>query len=154
MRIKILFSIIVIALLSACSSDSTKQSEKESEPLESSSDDLGNSIENSVSSYHYYDSRAETEEEVDEDEDIDYVGDCELSDGTYSATVYYNNSETNYSATYTLDVEVQDCQVVQIYFNNGGYLDEDHISYADIDQYGYAYVYGEGGKSYEVQIDI
>ena len=53
--------------------------------------------------------------------------DCKFEDGTYSAIVYYNNSNTGYSATYTLDVEVQDCQIVQINFPNGGYLDYDHI---------------------------
>ena len=71
----------------------------------------------------------------------------------YSATVDYNNPETGYSATYTLDVEVQDCQVVQINFPNDGYLDEDHISYADIDEDGRASVDGEDGKTYEIQID-
>ena len=78
---------------------------------------------------------------------------CKLSDGTYSASVDYSNSETGYSASYTLDVEVQDCQVVQINFPNDGYLDEDHISYADIDENGNASVDGEDGKSYEIQID-
>jgi len=79
--------------------------------------------------------------------------DCEFEDGNYSATVDYNNSETGYSATYTLDVEVSDCQVVRINFPNDGYLDEDHISYADIDEDGTASVDGEDGKTYQIQID-
>jgi len=78
---------------------------------------------------------------------------CKFDDGTYTATVDYYNPETNYSATYTLDVEVQDCQVVQINFPNDGYLDEDHISYADIDENGNAKVEGEEGKTYEIYID-
>lgn len=78
---------------------------------------------------------------------------CKFENGTYSATVDYDNPETGYSATYTLDVNVQDCQVVQIYFPNDGYLDEDHISYADIDDDGNASVDGEDGKSYQIQID-
>jgi hypothetical protein len=78
---------------------------------------------------------------------------CGLDDGTYSATVGYNNSETGYSATYTLDVDVEDCQVVQINFPNDGYLDEDHISFADIDEDGNANVDGEDGKTYDIQID-
>ena len=80
-------------------------------------------------------------------------GDCNFDNGTYSATVDYNNPETGYSTTYTLDVEVQDCQVIQINFPNGGYLDEDHISYANIDENGNAIVDGEEGKTYEVHID-
>jgi hypothetical protein len=78
---------------------------------------------------------------------------CGLDDGTYSATVGYNNSETGYSATYTLDVDVEDCQVVQINFPNDGYLDQDHITAADIDEYGNANVDGDDGKTYEIQID-
>ncbi len=78
---------------------------------------------------------------------------CKFEDGTYSATVDYFNPATNYSATYTLDVNVQDCQVVQINFPNDGYLDEDHISAADLDEDGNASVDGEDGKTYEIQID-
>ena len=78
---------------------------------------------------------------------------CSLDDGTYAATVNYNNSETGYSATYTLDVDVEDCRVVQINFPNDGYLDEDHISSSDIDENGNASVDGENGKTYEISID-
>jgi hypothetical protein len=78
---------------------------------------------------------------------------CKLDDGTYSATVDYNNPETGYSATYTLDVEVQDCEVVQIDFSNGGWLDDDHITPAEIDEDGNASIDGEDGKTYEVHID-
>jgi hypothetical protein len=78
---------------------------------------------------------------------------CRFDDGTYTASVDYYNSETGYSESYTLDIEVKECQVVLIYFPNGGYLDGDHITYADINEDGYAYVEGEGGKSYEIYID-
>jgi hypothetical protein len=107
-----------------------------------------------------------TEQNIDEDEinvieehkgDDSFSEDsdsaCKYEDGTYSATVDYNNSETGYSATYSLDVEVQDCQIVQINFPNDGYLDDDHISYADIEDDGSASVTGEDGKTYEIQID-
>ena len=78
---------------------------------------------------------------------------CKIEDGTYSATVDYHNPETGYSQTYTLDVEVQDCQVVEIDFPKGGWLDEDHISPADLDEDGNANVDGEDGKTYDVHID-
>jgi hypothetical protein len=78
--------------------------------------------------------------------------DCGFDDGAYSATVNYNNSETGYSATYTLDVDVEDCQVIQINFPNDGYLDQDHISATDIDEDGNANIDGEDGKTYEIQI--
>jgi len=89
----------------------------------------------------------------EEDESNENNQGCKFEDGTYSATVDYNNPETGYSATYTLDVDVQDCQVVQINFPNDGYLDEDHISYADINEDGNASVDGEDGKTYEIHID-
>jgi hypothetical protein len=96
----------------------------------------------------------ETEEyNTDDSDSEDSNSGCKYEDGTYSATVDYNNSETSYSATYNLDVEVRDCQIVQIKFPNDGYLDEDHISYTDIEEDGSASVTGEDGKTYEIQID-
>ncbi len=96
--------------------------------------------------------RYETNDESERVIENAYSG-CKFEDGDYSATVDYNNSETGYSATYTLDVEVSDCQVIRINFPNDGYLDEDHISYADIDEDGTASVDGEDGKTYQIQID-
>lgn len=108
------------------------------------SDDENENIEDASSQ----DSESNGREEVS-----DNTSNCKFEDGTYSATVDYNNPSTGYSTTYTLDVEVQDCQVVQINFPNGGYLDEDHISYGDIDEYGNASVDGEDGKTYEIRIE-
>ncbi len=76
-----------------------------------------------------------------------------IEDGRHTATVYYNNSETGHSATYTLDVEVEDNEVTTIYFENGGYLDSDYISPAELDKDGTTMVYGEEGKTYDIQID-
>ena len=76
-----------------------------------------------------------------------------FEDGTYSATVDYYNPETGYSETYYLDVEVENNNVTIIYFNNGGYLDSDHIMPDELDDDGYVYIYGEEGKTYEIQID-
>ena len=78
---------------------------------------------------------------------------CAIEDGTHSATIDSYNPDTRHSATYTLDVEVKDCQVVQIDFNNGGYLDGDHIDPADIDENGDASVEDDQGRSFEVHIE-
>jgi hypothetical protein len=78
---------------------------------------------------------------------------CAFDDGTHSATIAYFNPSTNYSATYTLDVEIEDCQVTQINFNNGGYLGPDHIAPTDIDEDGDASVVDDNGRSYDVHID-
>lgn len=76
-----------------------------------------------------------------------------IEDGTYSAQVDYNNPNTGYSATYDLDVEVSDGQVTKVNFPNGGYLDEDHITAANIDEDGNANIEGEDGKTYDIHID-
>jgi hypothetical protein len=148
MKPKLLIGILLTILIYACSSKTEKQGEEKAAPQNSSSGNNNDSYQNSSTNYSDEESNEETEV-VDDDNS----NGCKFEDGTYSATVDYSNSETGYSATYTLDVEVQDCQVVQINFPNDGYLDEDHISYADIDENGNAYVDGEDGKSYEIQID-
>lgn len=78
----------------------------------------------------------------------------EIEDGTHSATVYYNNPQTGYSATYTLDVEVEDGQVVQIDFPNGGYIDSDHITPEVLNSDGECTIYGDDGKTYVIHIDL
>lgn len=112
-------------------------------------DDTGNT--NPKSAYKEPD--ASTKEEDDSEESSVEDSGCKYDDGTYSASVDYYNPETGYSATYNLDVEVQDCQIVQINFPNDGYLDDDHIIYADIDENGEAIVFGEEGKTYNITID-
>jgi hypothetical protein len=112
-------------------------------------DDTGSSTPKSS----YEEPEATTKQKDDSEESpVDDSG-CKYDDGTYSASVDYYNPETGYSATYSLDVEVQDCQIVQINFPNDGYLDDDHISYADIDENGEATVIGEEGKTYNITID-
>lgn len=78
---------------------------------------------------------------------------CDFDDGVHSATVNYSNSNTGYSNTYSLDVEVENCEVVRINFPNGGWLDSDHITPAELDGNGQCTIEGEGGKTYEVEID-
>lgn len=139
--------VLIICILSSCSTKSDKPKEESNNSQNNhstnSSENINKRYLNGTSDY----SDQESEEESNN------LSECNFEDGTYSATVDYNNSGTGYSATYTLDVDVQDCQVVQINFPNDGYLDGDHISYADIDQDGYAIVYGEEGKTYEISID-
>lgn len=149
MKLTTIFTIIIsICAFSACTSKSEKQKEEKSSSSSSSNDNT-----NESQSINYESSSSESSGEQETEENTSNSTGCKFEDGSYSATVDYNNSETGYSATYTLDVEVQDCQIVQINFPNDGYLDEDHISYADIDEDGNASVDGEDGKTYEIQID-
>ncbi len=82
-----------------------------------------------------------------DDEEIVY------EDGTYTATVDYYNSKTDYHATYTLEVEVMDGKVVQINFPSGGWLDEDHIIPEYLDEEGACTISSYDGKYYDIQID-
>lgn len=77
---------------------------------------------------------------------------CSITNGRHASKIEYKNSRTNYTATYTLDVLVEDCMVKVIYFNNGGHLDDDHIVPAVISEDGHAFVAGENGKGYEVWV--
>ena len=52
---------------------------------------------------------------------------CEYNNGTFPATVVYYNPATDYTANYTLDVTIQDCNIVKITFPKGGRLDDTHI---------------------------
>lgn len=138
-KLSIIYFILVLV---SCSPKSDNDSTNDNYSTDNSSDE-----ETVEESYE------EDNEEGNEGDNEEYSNGCKFEDGTYSATVDYYNPETNYSNTYTLDVEVEDCQVVQINFPNDGYLDEDHISAADLDEDGNASVDGENGKTYEIQID-
>jgi hypothetical protein len=90
---------------------------------------------------------------LEDTESDQYEEELPFPDGAYEATVYYVNSETDYSATYTLEVEVESNEVTVIYFPNDGWLDDDHIWPDALDDSGYVYIEGEDGKSYEIQIN-
>lgn len=91
--------------------------------------------------------------EDDNEDDNDNDSGCRYSDGTHSATVYYYNPETGTRSTYTLDVEVENCEVTQIDFPNGGYLDDCHIEPTALDSDGDATVEDDKGRKFEVHID-
>lgn len=145
MKLKLSLLLILGLLMFSCSSKTKSDNENNDVPNSSITTDDEESN-NDDADNEDFDAEITTETNT-------LSSDCGLDDGTYSSTVEYNNPETGYSATYTLDVDVEDCQVVQINFPNNGYLDLDHISAADIDEDGNANVDGENGKTYEIQID-
>ncbi|MBK1895271.1 hypothetical protein [Chryseobacterium paridis] len=53
-------------------------------------------------------------------------------DGTYCAEIDYFYYKTGTSSTYTLDVEVDNGELIQINWPNGGWLDDSHFSPEDI----------------------
>lgn len=91
-------------------------------------------------------------ESIDEPKE-ETESECEYDDGTHSATVDYYNSETGHSATYDLEVEVQDCEVIQINFPKGGWLDGDHISPSVLDENGNATIEDDQGRTWEIHLN-
>ena len=63
-----------------------------------------------------------------EDESSQEDSEYGYSDGTYCADVEYYNPNTGTRNSYDLDVEVEDGELVKIYWTNGGWLDESHFS--------------------------
>ena len=76
----------------------------------------------------------------------------EYSDGTYCAEVEYYNPNTGTRSTYTLTIEVQSNEVVEINFPNGGWLDNDHFSGTELEEDGTASFTSDRGYQYEITI--
>jgi len=84
-----------------------------------------------------------------EDEEVAEEG---YADGTYCAEVEYHNPNTGTENTYTLEVEVESNQVTQINWNNGGWLDEDHFTPAELDAEGKCSFSSDRGYDYTIEI--
>ena len=105
----------------------------------------------SLASCHYK-SANELEEETEERSE-EAENDCKYEDGTHSATVDYFNPETGHIATYDLEVEVEDCEVTQINFPKGGWMDDDHIAPTALNEDGKATIEDDQGRTWEIQLD-
>src|SRR5579863_5995240 len=80
-------------------------------------------------------------------------GDCGLSDGEHEADVDYTNPNTNYTKEYTLNIQVQNCQVVEIDFPKGGWLDMHHIDPTEIDENGDASLTDDKGREWTIHFE-
>ncbi len=91
----------------------------------------------------YYEN-ADVEDEVEENGH---------EDGVYCAEVGYYYSVTGTQSTYILEVEIEDEELTVIRWPNGGWLDNDHITPSELDKNGTCTVFGEEGKTYEVELE-
>lgn len=71
----------------------------------------------------------------------------------HTAIVNYYNPTTDYSAEYTLEVEVEDCYVIKIEFPKGGWLDEDHIDPGEMDEDGHVSITDDTDRAWEIQLE-
>ena len=84
-------------------------------------------------------------------EDMEISNEDELEDGTYPANIDYYNPNTGQSSTYTLDVKVRNGRLVEIEWENGGWLDESHFTAPDITD-GTASFTDDEGREFTVTI--
>ncbi|MFN8144914.1 MAG: hypothetical protein U0073_10865 [Bacteroidia bacterium] len=76
----------------------------------------------------------------------------EIEDGDHQADVQYFNPNTGTRSTYTLTVEVENGEIVKIYWPNGGWLDESHFTATELDEDGSASFTSDKGYEYTVTI--
>jgi len=73
-------------------------------------------------------------------------------DDTYCAELEYHNPNTGTKSSYILTVKVESNEIVEIHWPNGGKLDENHFSGANLDEEGHASFTNDKGYEYDVQI--
>ena len=137
-KIKTILWCLMLSLLVGCGNSSSSSSNREDE-----------------SSYNTDESDDINDGNIDEENDYASIDDDDsaLEDGTYTATVDYYNPTTGYSNTYTLDVEVENNQVVQIDFPNDGYLDDSHIDPEELDANRQCSIEDDEGRIFDIQIN-
>ncbi|TPG44007.1 hypothetical protein [Flavobacterium pectinovorum] len=141
MKLKLLF--VLLILFASCKNSSNYETNSEDE----------NSTE------YVNDENTNYEVADDESEDENLSETKNYDDGSYNASVDYYNPKTGYSATYDLDVDVENGEVVRINFPKGGWLDDDvhpsesQISPAELNEEGEATMEDENGRTFEIKID-
>ncbi|WP_264551391.1 hypothetical protein [Flavobacterium sp. N2038] len=141
MKLKLLF--VLLILFVSCKNSSNYETNSEDE----------NSTE------YVNDENTNYEVADDESEDENLSETKNYDDGSYNASVDYYNPKTGYSATYDLDVDVENGEVVRINFPKGGWLDDDvhpsesQINPAELNEEGEATMEDENGRTFEIKID-
>ena len=75
----------------------------------------------------------------------------QYSNGDYCAIVEYFNPKTKTESTYTLSVQVENNELVKLYFPKGGWLDDSHFTPPKIKN-GKAKITTYDNRKYEVKI--
>ena len=84
----------------------------------------------------------------------DYEGSIDegYPNGIYDAIIHVYNPNTKHNATYTLEVELENEELIKIYWNNGGWLDDSHFSPVDISEDSASFI-DDRGYRYSVELD-
>lgn len=76
-----------------------------------------------------------------------------LEDGTYCSEIKVYNPSTGNKSIYSLNVEIESGQLVQIYWPNGGVLDDSHFEPADVIDNMVDFT-SDRGYQYEIELNI
>ena len=131
MTIRAIF-IMCIYLFASCKADVNNKN------YVYSTEDNGNS---------FYEKSEQLNIPEDEEDDDRY----EYSDGMYCATVEYYNPNTGTNNSYTLNIEIENDNLVTIHWPNGGWLDESHFISEDISSGSCSFT-SDKGNEYNVTI--
>lgn len=146
MEIRHFIFTVFLLLLFSCKKESTNSSIIDTGNRSSSYSDLENSnAEDEEETVLNNDTYEEENSSSDEEEESGY------KDGKYSANIDYYNPETGTSSTYTLNVKVRNERLVEIEWENGGWLDETHFSSVDISD-GRASFTDDRGREFDVKL--
>ncbi len=126
---KCFYSLLIAILIYGCSSNNRQANYDQNE-------------ESSYSEESNHSSYSEGDEETEDP----------YPDGTYCADVEYYNPNSGTNSDYTLKVEVENNEVIQINWPNEGWMDNDHFSGAELDEDGYTSFTSDKGYDYEIQI--
>jgi len=77
---------------------------------------------------------------------------CTLKNGIHKSSMYYYDKKTAYSRTYTSEIEILDCEINKIIFEDGTSLNKDQIYSTPIDKKGKLTITTDKDIIYEVSI--
>jgi hypothetical protein len=132
-------AILLLSIFTSCEDQSHSYDSNNSNSYNYSSSD-NSSYTSSNSNNDTYSSHNNSETEKDG-----------YADGTYYASVKYDNPETGTQSSYTLNVEIEGGELVKIYWPNGGWLDDTHFSPPDISDGSTSFT-SDRGVEYTVKI--
>lgn len=77
---------------------------------------------------------------------------CALKNGIHKGSMYYYDKKTAYSRTYISEIEIHDCEINKIIFEDGTSLNKNQIYSTPIDKKGKVTITTDKGIIYEVSI--
>jgi hypothetical protein len=81
------------------------------------------------------------------------TAEAQYEDGVYCALVKYYNPSSGSSNYYKLTVEVENGELVKMWWPNGGWLDNSHFTPPDVDDSGHCTFTSDKGYQFELFID-